>query len=199
MILTINGIKHYNDNLFSQLIVPDSVNKDALIGRICADCASYELIYPDAFLMEELIGYWSAAHMVEWNKLAMIIESDFNPIEDYRRNVTKINKGSSSSTNEAETNSTDTNESTSLNRVAAYDSNDMENREQNDDTNNSAGTVNSKNDGSAEYQDEEIINESGYRGNIAVLLKNAIETYETANIYDVILKEFKREFCILVY
>ena len=89
--LTILGLfnwqKDHDEDLFSELMIPEDMNKDVLVNNILMEAAPFEVYYPDPDIMEQAIGFWSKANIDKWNKWADSWEkaSEFNQLENFDR------------------------------------------------------------------------------------------------------------------
>lgn len=83
--LSILGLYQREPNLFDELELPGSMNKDVLIDNILYEAASLEAYYPDPNFMKFMIGRWSFMNQCVWQKLYDTTVLDYNPIYNYDR------------------------------------------------------------------------------------------------------------------
>ena len=217
--LTILGLynwqKDHDEDLFSELMIPEDMNKDVLVNNILMEAAPFEVYYPDPDIMEQAIGFWSKANIYKWNKWADSWEkaAEFNQLENFDRTeheeITHSGQDDVSNTQTRNLSGSDnrTVNLTDEHKVSAYDSGSYAPKDQDlhTGTDNHAltdgGTV--KDEGSTEYG-HEIERNARYHGNIGVtslaqLLEGYNEAAEKWDLYERITQEFIKEFCILVY
>lgn len=72
-------------DLFSELILPDGIDKDTLTKSILLDAADFELLYSNPLFMREAIGIWSKKHYRTFDRWIKALNIDYNPLENYDR------------------------------------------------------------------------------------------------------------------
>lgn len=83
--LSLLGLYQYNEQLFDGLKLPEAVDKDTLVANLLAECAEFEILYPDPFFMGNMISVWSAKELPVWEKLAETLTYEYDPISNYDR------------------------------------------------------------------------------------------------------------------
>lgn len=109
MTLSLLGLYQYNKQLFDGLRLPSGVNKDTFVDNLLAETAEFEIIYPDAEFMANMIAIWSAKELPVWEKLEETLHYDYDPISNYDRHEESTNTGES------------------LGKVAGYNASDLVN------------------------------------------------------------------------
>lgn len=109
MTLSLLGLYQYNEQLFDGLRLPSGVNKDTFIDNLLAETAEFEVIYPDAEFMANMIAVWSEKELPVWEKLNETLHYDYDPISNYDRHEESTNTGES------------------LGKVAGYNASDLVN------------------------------------------------------------------------
>ena len=102
-----------DSDLFSNMVLPDGVDRDLVIDTILEKYGMQALMRPEPSYMKKHIGVWSRRHLLTWTKLYDTLNLKYNPIdntdkyEDYtdRRTTTRTTTG---------TNALDTSEKTAL-------------------------------------------------------------------------------------
>lgn len=95
MTLSLLGLYQYNEQLFDGLRLPGGVNKDAFVDNLLAETAEFEVLYPDAEFMANMISMWSAKELPVWEKLEETLHYDYDPISNYDRHEESTNTGES--------------------------------------------------------------------------------------------------------
>lgn len=95
MTLSLLGLYQYNEQLFDGLRLPSGVNKDTFIDNLLAETAEFEVIYPDAEFMANMISVWSTKELPVWEKLDETLHYDYDPISNYDRHEESTNTGES--------------------------------------------------------------------------------------------------------
>lgn len=186
--LTLIGMYNYDNTLFDGLQLPDYFDKETLVNTILLAGGEFGAIYPNADFMKQAITLWSAKNQRYFERLAVLMQEEYDPLENYNRQEKWTDKGSGSSESEFE------NDSTSTGQVSAFNSSDFENRDK------STGKDTGTSSGSSEYEN----NREGYaRGNIGVTTSQEMFRQEMGIVslspYDVIAGDFINEFCIKLY
>ena len=93
--LSILGLYQYNDQLFDGLRLPEGVDRETLINNLLAETAEFEVLYPDAEFMANMITVWSTKELPVWEELEKTRHYDYDPISNYDRNEESTNTGES--------------------------------------------------------------------------------------------------------
>lgn len=202
--LSLLGLKRNNESLFSELVLPDGIDRETLIDNLLAEASELEILYPDAFFMQAMIGRWSMKQLPVWQKLYETTQYDYEPIYNYDRTeewTEKTNRNANSRSNFTGSTTADGTENNE-NKVSAY--NELAYTPRNLSVNDTK--QNQKNDSSTAASSSE--NSGNVRtgrafGNIGVtttqsMIKQEREINEF-NVYDLIIKDFIQRFCLLVY
>lgn len=210
--LSILGLYNYDNTIFDLLTLPEGLDNETLIKSICAELADMELLYPNAEVMKDLIGVWSAGSQYEWAKLYETMTITYNPIDNYDRTETRTltsqgtGSGTDGGTDRLSTTKThqateqDTGKVTAFNSGTLADKNQTNGTSSATDTESASTTYGKTKQETFSKSDSETIRA---RGNIGVtttmqMLKEQRDIVKF-NLYDIITEEFKLRFCILVY
>ena len=200
--LSVMGLYNYDDSIFDDMILPtsDHLDKDTLIQNILVECSELEILYTDPTFFKKILEIWSKARVHVWQKLADTMDYEYNPIWNKDVKDTEyIKRTKDESTTYSDTASSTTS-GTNTNKGVAFNSNDLENREQ-DQTSGSMSSSDNSTTRDAGYNDED--REYISQGNQGVtstqqLIKEEREVSQFS-LYDIIISEFKTRFCLLVY
>lgn len=178
--MSVAGLYNYDNTLFDGLTVPDGMDKDTLVSLILQNTFNIACVYFDGDFLKAAITAWSAANQYKWRTLQASTEFTYNPIENYDRKESYTNKDSG----------TVTTEGNGTSYATAFNSDD----DKKTGKSVSAGTS---------TQDLTHTVEGNVHGNIGVTTTQQMihRERDVANysVYMVIVEDFKREFCILVY
>ena len=179
---SIMGMYQLDPTIFDNLQVPEEVDTDALINKLLIDCAELEIVYPNCEMMKESLGYWSKAHLRGWEMYAATLEkSDYDPFtdfdrhEEYTEHYTDVNDQQADSTasqrafNEADLTAISGTNATAVNNGSGDRTHTMRQY-----GNSALGT----------NQD---------------IIKKEIELRQMYNLIDLIITQFKLDYCICVY
>lgn len=81
--LSIAGLYNWDENIFDDLVVPVSIDKNEIIDDILYTCADLEIVYPDWNVMKHAIKVWSEEAIYRWNKIEVLATAVYNPLENY--------------------------------------------------------------------------------------------------------------------
>lgn len=81
-----NWMHQNNDDLFSNLSVPDGIEKNTLIDNILLRGGEFEVVYSDPNFMQYAIGSWSRKWYRTMQKWIDALSIDYAPLENYDRN-----------------------------------------------------------------------------------------------------------------
>ena len=211
-ILTLWAMYQYDTSMFDKMLIPDTLDKEALLGYFFMYAGNNESRYGDPEELKALIEMWSRARNPEWKRMCAALQAEYNPIENYDRteeHEETERENSSGNTTGSDTtteNSSGTIEGTEENKVSAFDSNTYQPK-------NSVSS-NTSSSSNGESRVNRTIEESGNRdvartnnirahGNIGVTTNQQMINDELElrmyNIYKTIAMEFENEFTIPVY
>lgn len=222
------GLKHLNEGILGELVVPDGVDIELVKDNLLAETAELEVIYPDAHFMQAMIGRWSAKELPVWDRLYKTTLLKYNPIENYDRkeNWTEDeNTTKNLDSEETGSNSTQTSESSKSHGeresddgtnkyVSAYNETDFTPTERTSGSSQTIGDANAsaESDIDTKTKNGVVSDERGTRaldregkisGNTGFYTKQKMIEQERQiaeyNIIDIIINSFKNRFCLQVY
>lgn len=202
--VSILGLYNFSEDIFSELTLPEGVDKDVLVSSILAECSDFNLLYPDYDFMRFMIGVWSKNEQDIWIAMQESTQLEYNPIENYDRYESITREVESTGTTEE--NATNENEnsgnSESVESRTAFNSNTFQ----------GAGKVESESSGnsSSETNSSATTTNSGtetvtnhMHGNIGVTtaqqMISGFREVSNFSVYDFIVNSFKNRFCIQIY
>lgn len=210
--ITLIGLYNYDSTIFDGLQLPDYFDKDTLINTILLAGGEFSTLYPSNTFMKQAISLWSAKNQRYFERLAILMQTEYDPLENYNRQESWHDKGTSSNEENSQANAnynnstTGNDTNTTENKVSAFNSSEYENRDRTTsagtdtetDTGTSAETGKRTNEGNFDTT------RTGYaRGNIGVTTSQEMFRQEMEIVslspYDVIAGDFINEFCIKLY
>ena len=198
--LTLIGMYNYlydedndEDILFQNFFVPDDTfNPDLLINNILLRGGPFELMYPDADFMIQMIGAWCAKWQGTMQRWWDAFDQTYSPISNYDRNESWTDTGSGTGSGSSSGSSSGSDENTvSAFNVSTYSPKDKV---------TSSGT----NSGQTSSSYSNSLSRTGHiYGNIGVttnqqMIQAELDLYKQ-NLYDELADVFIMEFCIPVY
>lgn len=218
--MSLLGLYQADPTLFDNLELPEGLEADTLRDNMICELAELEVIYPDPVFMKSAIGFWSKKQLHVWTELYETLLYDYNPIwnkdgtKTETRNlagtedVTDSNSHShdiTSTRNLAHTDDSTTTESVfGFNSSTAADANKTVLDMDTSDT----GTVRDAGSSSDTRTIDRDTTDTGTvtikeQGNIGVtstqeLIERQREVVQF-NVYDYIIADFRKRFCLMVY
>lgn len=195
--LTILGLYNWDPDIFDNIVVPDNINKSILIDTIILNCADFEITIPNADLFARMLYSWSRSQLDNWQRMSNALNETYDALYNYDRHE-DVTRTWNQTDDKARTDTAGGNDTTT-NRTAAFDGDEL--ARAGDTTVAYGGTASAnelnKNNGT---QTDKI---RAY-GNIGVttsqqMLQSEIDLRKNNNIYDIIISEFKKQFCVIVY
>lgn len=178
--MSILGLYNYDSSVFDDFILPENVEKDLAVSKICLHCAELDLLLTRPDTMREAVSVWSQAMQYRWETLAKTQEFEYDPISNYDRTETKTGRGTG----------TGSGNGNRKEKIAAFNALDVVNRSEENTTTGNTTTYNNS-------------EETRTSGNIGVTTTQQMIKQERNisdfSIYNVIAEDFKKEFCIMVY
>lgn len=195
--LSIAGLYSFNDHLFDDMYIPESLDRDTVVASIIMETEGLEALYVDVPFMMNAIKYWSITMRHKWDKLVASMNFDYNPI--WNKDGVRVHTEEENKSSERDETVADSTASTSNNFGAGFNTTSgLTNRER--DTVQNSGQVKTDDDlkESTKRESKDV-----EQGNIGVtstqqLIKEEREVADI-NIYSIIAKDFKHKFCIQVY
>lgn len=219
--VSIRGLYHYDNTIFDNMVLPTGVSKDILISNLLAELGELEVLYPDADYMKGLIGAWSDKEVGKWTELASILGITYNPINNFSKVTYHHRTDEEHSTDETytsnnsnmtdETHTSDSGGDTTTTSVKGYNETSFVDSDQTATTTGNTGSkmvTNNKTDSGSKTDTGSKMNTLDYnqtvtgnigRKSLTELILRELELREAYCIYDLIIKDFKLRFCILVY
>lgn len=210
MLAWVSILTMYNNypDIFDDMALPDGVDKELLISSIITELAEMDLLYSNPIVLKPLISVWSNKEIRIWEKLYNTTTLDYNPIDNYDRTETETTTNERTNNASGKQDSTTTNDlsiaSDNAHKVAGYDSGTLVTAESDNGSVDNTGTVTNNITSSSTNNDTDNGTRTLHsRGNIGVTTTQQMIEQERNisefNIYDYIVKSFKRRFCIMLY
>ena len=167
--ISILTLLQYDEDLFDNLQLPSVLDKDVFINELVAETAELEVIYPDPEIMSQMIGNWSASRIHSWEKIATVLYEEYDPFVNIKRDEVRTIESSG----ESETG------------VSAWNQNDYTNRDKSTGSNIVRETFHVEGDSAiTDAQD---------------VARKEVDLRMKADLFRIILNDFKARFCLSVY
>lgn len=119
--ITLIGMENYlnpEHSIFENMVLPDGIDKEALIGTIILRCQEFELLYSDPDFMTAAVNIWSRKNYWTFSKWVELINKEYDPLfnKDYFEEWTDTHEGEFKKNGKAESSGT-TNSSSDMTRT----------------------------------------------------------------------------------
>lgn len=169
-LLSVMMLYRADTTLFDDMQVPTGITKATLVNKLVSDCAELEVIYPDPDMMKESLKFWSAAHLHNWEiEYEALNQTGYDPFTDYDRHEEHTIYPATHTTTAQRA----FNDST-LTDVAKITNGGNERHVYHQYGNSALGT----------NQD---------------IIRKEVDIRKELNIMDLIIADFKKDFCLCVY
>lgn len=97
--LSFNGLLAGYPTLFDDLLVPDSVSKEAVCNQLLFDTLELEVLYADGPTMQRALGVFSETMLPSWTRYAAALGLDYDVLASDDRTRTTEHHGTNTGTN----------------------------------------------------------------------------------------------------
>lgn len=96
--ITLIGMERFlnpEHSVFEDLLLPEGIDKDTLIGTILLRCNEFELLYPDPEFMTAAVNVWGRKNYWTFDKWVKLINKEYDPLfnKDYFEEWTDTHEG----------------------------------------------------------------------------------------------------------
>ncbi len=193
--------------------------KQNIVDNILLECAELEVVYPDSDYMKLAIGVWSAKRLYTWQRIADVLYRKYDPFvnmnrHEWRTTLEDRNLAGSETPNltDRETrNLAGTNDSTVTGNVNAFNDSsangvqrdkvttDQDTTDTGTVTNTHTGTVNTTDTGTVTTTDDYHIEGDSAIRDAQDIIRLETEQRLANDMIDIIIEDFKKRFCLMVY
>ena len=209
-LLSTLSMYNYDNTLFDGFVIPSVVDKTDMVQRILLETAEFEVVLPDFDTYKTAIGVWSSLRLEAWQKMAdVLFVQNYDPFTNVDRTETKTYDLATSddNTRTLDNSTTETRNMTDTNKIMSYDSNSFQNREQDvregTDTFANSGTITDEGDGTktgtVTTEIEGLSTFYSAPDSKIKIVKGEVELRLLYDLEDLILQDFKNEFCLQIY
>lgn len=197
--LSLKALYDWDNTIFSGLAVPPNVRRQVVIDNLLIETWDQEVIYPDPEVLKDAITHWASLRLPVWVELQKTLEYDYNPIDNYDRNVnltTDRDYDPRSTLTEVTSGGDTINDYTAGFNSATANANTPQSK-----TVSTLGSTNTRTAGG--HDDEKTVVSGRVHGNIGVTTtQKMINEQREVVLFSVeryIIDDFKSRFCLLIY
>ena len=191
--LSVLGLYRWNNQIFSQMALPEDVDGETLTWKILEDCAELEILYSDPEYMQASIYNWSSAMLPSWTKMQEALTAEYNPI--WNKDGTIVDQMIYGE--DKVTGVTGARDQTNTHSVSGFNVSTFQNADQDHATSVQATDTNTR----QTHTDTRTITEQGNIGvtESSAMVRHEIELRADFNIYSIIANDFKKHYCLMIY
>ena len=211
--MSIWGLYQWDNSIFDAMVVPSQIDKDTLVMNILDECAELEILYTNPDFIKNAIGYWSLRRYHAWDKLQTVLYENYDPFVNIKRDEirtitqTRNLANSANETRNLAGSNNETRNMTDTTKTNAYDSGTGTVREalEMTGTDNVATTDTGTRNVTGTDTGTIMTTENFHvEGDSAITDAQDVAVKESKlrleyDLYNIIIDEFKRRFCLLVY
>lgn len=216
----------FDDTVFDELQLPAGVDRDTVIENFIADSIELETLYSDPETFKAMLGIWSRKRLDTWNAYYKVLnDTEYNPIwnvdgtvkSTYGERKTELNSDPVTSRenlgNTHGISNVGARVSETINKASAYNSEAFTNAgavesnqqkavdESRTDPIENSYTAGKQHSDSTQKQ---VVDTIERKGNIGVtttqhMIEEELDLRDRHNLYEYIVKDMIKRFCILVY
>lgn len=135
--MTMIGLYNFDDTLFVNLQVPETLDKQDVIDSILLRCGEMPTLYPNVSMCKTMIGLWSRKWYHGIERMIQTLDDDYNPLHNFDRYEKYSDNDKKSETNTKNNTLTEShdNDITDNNHITTESSSTMDNANGNVNTN----------------------------------------------------------------
>lgn len=181
LILSPMALYNFDGTLFDEMALPDQLDHDIMVSTILIETSNMSVIDPSLPIMKESIRVWSQSKLRAWQKQANVLYEDYDPFVNIKRDEVRtiIQDRDLKGTNTGKVS------------VKAWDASDMTDRQSNDISSTDTGKITTTE--TYHLEGDSAITDAQ---DVAIKEVKLRAGYE---MYNIILQDFKKKFCIQVY
>ena len=218
-IMTLAGIRAYAPHVLDDFQFPDrfTIEQPYFLDLLCMETADLEMLYTEPVTLQYAIKLWSMSRKLVWDRIMDAMLEDYSPIENYNRTEDWTDKNvrtdelqtSVENYDEFHDNYEDHPDKTITESTIGYNSQTWTGQHQTEENYNTSsatdheGELHSTVDNTG-TQTHELTRSGNVHGNIGVTTNQQMLTAEVElrlnyQLAYIIIEDFKKKFCLLVY
>ena len=205
--LSILGLYQWNNHIFDDMEIPEEIDAETVKWEILEECAELEILYPDPDFMKESIKFWSRRMLPNWQKIVDALIAEYNPIwnkDGTIRETMIYGEHSMQYGQDKVTAITGQRDQTNTHSVSGFNEQGMHASDEDHAVGLQATDTNTRDmrtDTSRQHTDTRTVTEQGNIGvtESSAMVRHEVELRAEFNIYQIIVDDFKKKYCLMVY
>lgn len=177
--VSIIGLYNYDPDIFEDLVLPDQIDKDQFIDYLLMRLAEMPMLYGSATYLKAMIGVWSNNRLHTWERMAKVLYEDYDPFINIKRDEERTVTQERDLANSYKT------------RMNAWDDASVDGVQTGQGDGTDTGTVTTHEiyhlEGDSAITDAQDV------------ARKEMDMRQKYNLINIIVNEFKAEFCLSIY
>lgn len=187
---------HWDNSLFDDMQVPSGIDRNLVVSSILEETSDFPVIITDLETLRFSINQWSKHRVDIWTHFLETTRYEYNPIENYDRTEEEESESTKDDTMTSST--TRTGSDTDTEAVSAFNSSGLTDHTQSTTSYGSGSSGTDTVDATDTFKRTLKVH-----GNIGVMSSQDMIRQEREiadfDIIDIIVSEYKKKFCIMIY
>lgn len=177
--ISIVGLYNYDPTIFDDLVLPDQIDKDQFIEYLLMRLAEMPMLYGSGTYLKAMIGVWSNNRLHTWERMARVLYEDYDPFINIKRDEERTVTQERDLANSYKT------------RMNAWDDSSADGVQTGQGDGTDTGTVTTHEvyhlEGDSAITDAQDV------------ARKEMDMRQKYNLINIIVNEFKAEFCLSIY
>lgn len=186
--VSIIGLYNYDPDIFEDLVLPDQIDKDQFIEYLLMRLAEMPMLYGSATYLKAMIGVWSNNRLHTWERMARVLYEDYDPFINIKRDEERT---------ETVTRDLKTQGEASSNTRNDVNTWDLEQQPTTGSNTSDSSTV--ANTGTITRHETYHLEGDSAITDAQDVARKEMDMRQKYNLINIIVNEFKAEFCLSIY
>ena len=196
------GLYNYDRTIFDDLTVPAGIDKTIVQNTLMMETADLEVLQPDPVIMRQVLGWFSQRRLDAWTRVYTALSAKYQADTDVEVTETRTPDLSYNETRTPDLTTTgqNTGADTTTTKRAGFNAGNLETAEQMETSLGTGNTIHSTGNETTDRTEtgSETKNTTGRHQAAQDLISKELQLAMTDTV-EYIVKDIRRNFCLLVY
>ena len=196
------GLYNYDNTIFDDLQVPAGIDKNLVQNTLMMETADLEVLQPDPVIMRQVLGWFSQRRLDAWTRVYTALSSKYQADTDVEVTETRTPDLSYNETRTPDLTTTgqNTGADTTTTKRAGFNAGNLETAEQMETSLGTGNTIHSTGNETTDRTEtgSETKTTTGRHQAAQDLISKELQLAMTDTV-EYIVKDIRRNFCLLVY
>lgn len=196
------GLYNYDNTIFNELTVPAGIDKTLVQNTLMTETADLEVMQPDPVIMRQVLGWFSQRRLDAWTRVYTALSSKYQADTDVEVTETRTPNLSYNETRTPDLTTTGQNNGadTTTTKRAGFNAGNLETAEQMETSLGTGNTIHSTGNETTDRTEtgSETKTTTGRHQAAQDLIAKELHLAMTDTV-EYIVKDIRRNFCLLVY